>query len=114
MSIMLGKYYFQGPYSSLNQLQNKPGLYAVHCQEEEKKILDLGEAAQIKDRIKTHERMKCWLRCSDGQGISVSAYYTRHWNQMNRKKAILKLRKKFSPPCGKKSDGKLYFLRDND
>ncbi|MFW5984774.1 MAG: hypothetical protein ACOCQ1_00715 [Halanaerobiaceae bacterium] len=113
MSIMLGKYYFKGPYSSLNELENKPGLYAVHCQEEERKILDIGEAAMIRDRIKTHERMKCWLRWSEDQGIAVSAYYTKHWTQTNRMKAVNKLRDKYSPPCGKKIDGKLFLTRDD-
>lgn len=112
MSIKVGKYTFEGPYSSLNKLEDKPGLYAVHRQDNNREILDLGEAAMIKDRIKTHERMKCWLRCSHSRGIAISAYYTKHWTQSNRMKTIKNLRKKYSPPCGKKSDGRLFFSQN--
>ena len=112
MNITIGKYNFQGPYSSLNKLKNKPGLYAVHRLDDKQVILDLGEAAMIKDRIKTHERMKCWLRCSRTQGIAISAYYTRHWTQSSRMQTINNLRKQYSPPCGKKSDGKLFFSQE--
>ena len=108
MSIMLGKYYFKGPYSSLHKLDNSPGLYAIHCQENEQQILDVGEADQIKNKIKTHERMKCWLYHSQEKGIAVSAYYTDDWTTEERQNAALELRKRYSPPCGNNNDQKIY------
>ncbi len=111
MSILVGKYTFTGPFKSLNKLKNKPGLYAVHCPEKKGyKLIDLGEAAMIRDRIKSHERMKCWLLHSQNRGITLSVYYTKNWPQTNRMKVVKELREIYNPPCGKKTDGKLYFL----
>ncbi len=113
MGVQIDKYNFEGPYKSLNKLKNKPGIYAIHGKNNDHlKLIDIGEAAMIRDRIKTHERMKCWFKYNYGHTITVSVYYTKHWNQGSRMKVVRKLRHKLSPPCGKKTDGNLFFLQD--
>ncbi|MFW5992414.1 MAG: hypothetical protein ACOCQN_04405 [Halanaerobiaceae bacterium] len=110
MGIMIGKYKFEGPYLSMKKLKNRAGLYAIHTlTDTEYRLIDIGEAPMVKDRVFSHERMKCWLR-NCRENIYVSAYYTPHWSQMGRKKLVNKIRSQLNPPCGSKLDGKFNFL----
>lgn len=110
MGMKVDKYDFEGPYTSINKLKNRAGLYAIHTLKDNKYcLIDIGEAAMVKDRVHSHERMKCWLRhCKEK--IYVSVLYTPHWTQMGRKKLANKLRTQLDPPCGSKLDGKFNFL----
>ena len=110
MGILIGKYNFEGPYTSIKKLKNKSGIYAIHTLTDDGfELIDIGEAAMIKERVHSHERMKCWIRHCDDE-IYVSAFYTPHWNQMGRKKLSNQLRNMLNPPCGSKLDGKFDFL----
>ncbi len=52
MSISIGKYEFDGPYSSVAELEEKSGLYAVlHYEDEEYELIHVAEAHNIKERI---------------------------------------------------------------
>ncbi|MFP4661906.1 MAG: hypothetical protein ACLFPF_06945 [Halanaerobiales bacterium] len=111
MSIKIANYQFDGPYTSLKKLENRAGIYVVHCHKDNKYyIIDIGESAMVRNRVERHERMKCWLRHSDGGDIAVSVYYTNHWSQDGRSKFVKKLREEYNPPCGKsRLDSKLSF-----
>ncbi len=111
MSIFIGKYKFQGPYTSNSKLEDRPGIYAIHCYEDGKyMLLDIGESARVKSRVLSHDRINCWQHNCSGN-ITVSVYYTPHWTQEGRSKLQERLRKLYSPPCGKKSDGLINFLK---
>ncbi len=111
MSILIGNYRFEGPYTSTTKIEDKPGIYAIHCyHKNEYQLIDLGEAAQLRARIESHERMKCWQKNCPGY-FAVSVFYTPHWTQMGRMELQQKLRKIYNPPCGKKLDGMLNFLK---
>ncbi len=112
LTIKIGGYQFDGPYTSMKKLENKAGIYVVHTYINKKYyIIDIGESAMIRDRMKGHERMKCWLKYSGDGTIAIAVHYTTHWSQDGRSKLAKKLRNRFDPPCGKsKLDGKLDFL----
>jgi len=66
MSIKIGKYYFDGPYTSTDSLENRSGVYVVLCENNSNYgPVDCGESATVKSRIENHERKNCWNRnCS--------------------------------------------------
>ena len=48
MSLNIGNYTFNGPYSSANELENLSGVYAIICQKNDKDyIVDVGESATV-------------------------------------------------------------------
>ncbi len=57
MTIRLGRYAFDGPYISTDSLQDKSGVYAIHCKREGKYyLIDVGESASVKERVQTPDR----------------------------------------------------------
>ena len=49
MSISIGNYSFEGPYTNITNLQDSSGVYAIHCNHDGKYyILDVGESATVK------------------------------------------------------------------
>ena len=48
MSLNIGNYTFNRPYSSTNELENLSGVYAIICQKNDKDyIVDVGESATV-------------------------------------------------------------------
>jgi len=57
----IGRYIFEGPFSSINQIRETGGVYAVICSDEAKQfIVDIGSSGQLKSRLSNHERKNCW------------------------------------------------------
>src|SRR3989304_1438541 len=101
MTLTVAGYPFEGPFNETKFLENKPGLYAVHIQQDDDFILvDLGEAALVQDRVRTHERQDCWLRHSKGGLITFSVYYTPDQPAEVRVHLEALIREETRPPCG--------------
>jgi hypothetical protein len=101
MSITVGRYTFEGAYTSTDKLEDKSGVYAIHCYSEGKYYLvDVGESATVKSRVEKHDRVDCWNRnCKDT--LTYSVYYTPNLQQEGRKKIEQEIRDEYDPPCGK-------------
>ena len=100
MTITLGKYTFEGPFTSLDSLENRSGIYAIHCMIESKHALvDVGESATIHDRVAGHDRNKCWDRNCPGS-LAYSVFYTPYLDQSRRMQIEQEIRGKYNPPCG--------------
>ncbi len=53
MSITVGQYTFEGPYTDTGNLEDKSGIYAIHCYRDGKYSLnDVGESATVKNEIR--------------------------------------------------------------
>lgn len=50
MTITVGKYGFEGPFQSIDELENKSGVYAIHDSRDSKFFI--GESKEIRDRVK--------------------------------------------------------------
>ena len=101
MSINIGNYTFDGPYSSTNELENLSGVYAIICQKNDKDhIVDVGESATVKYRIENHDRKDCWNRNCRGK-LAVAVYYTPNLHQSGRVEIEQEIRNKYDIPCGK-------------
>ena len=63
MSVTIGKYTFDGPFRSTDELEDRPGIYAILCQGRGKSLLiDVGESAKVKMTVGNHGREDCWKK----------------------------------------------------
>lgn len=101
MSIEVGKYTFEGPYTTPEKLEDRAGVYAIHCYRDDKySLIDVGESATVKSRVETHDRKDCWKRECAGT-LMVSVYYTPNLQQAGRMQIEQEIRDQYNPPCGK-------------
>lgn len=96
-------YQFDGAYASPDSLEARPGVYVIWCEDESKwTVLDVGEAADVKERVKNHDRESCWERnCCSGT-IYYSATYTPNIQQDKRMEIEQEIRNKANPLCGRR------------
>ena len=100
MSISIGSYTFEGPDTSTSNLQDRSGIYAIHCYRDgQYYLIDVGESAQVKTRVENHDRADCWSRHCSGT-LTVSALYTPNLQQAGRREIEQVLRDQYNPPCG--------------
>ncbi|RKX99825.1 MAG: hypothetical protein DRP54_06545 [Spirochaetes bacterium] len=100
MGITVGRYAFEGPYTSTDNIQDKAGVYAIHCYRNGKYYLvDVGESGTVKSRIENHGRKSCWQRNCSGT-LTFSVYYTPNLHQQGRMKIEKEIRDQYNPPCG--------------
>ena len=99
MSINIGNYNFEGPYTSTTSLKNQSGVYVIlgrNSQNQNWNVLDVGESARVKDRVDNHDRSDCWKR----QGYSTLAAAAYYCNEQQRMRVEQELRNQFNLPCG--------------
>ncbi len=101
MSIQIGTYHFDGPFSSPGRIADRAGVYAVLDRHASGKsyVLDVGESATVRTRLETHDRADCWRRNAQGT-IQYAVLYTPGSNQSKRKRIEDELRQQYSPTCG--------------
>ena len=101
-AVKIGDYTFDGPYASMDRIEDRSGVYAVLCRKEDGYyLIDIGESAQVKTRLDTHDRKDCWKRNCQGT-LTYAVYYTPHLQQPGRMEIEQKLRAQYRPPCGEK------------
>jgi len=102
MSITVGDYSFEGPSTDTSNLQDRSGVYAIHCNRDQKYyLIDVGESAKVKERIDNHDRKDCWKRNCSGS-LMFSVLYTPNLQQPGRLAIEQAIRNQFNPPCGQR------------
>ncbi|MDD2300787.1 MAG: hypothetical protein PHU69_14270 [Fermentimonas sp.] len=102
MSITIGQYQFDGPYTHKSSLQDSSGIYAILCEVSGKyHVLDIGESATVKTRVETHDRADCWKRNCKGT-LYVAVLYTPNKQSTGRMLIEQELRDLYNPVCGKR------------
>jgi len=102
MSITVGNYTFEGPYTDTSRLQDRSGVYAIHCYRDNAYyLIDVGESTQVKSRVDDHDRKDCWQRNCSGT-LTVSVYYTPNLQSSGRIAVEQEIRRKYNPPCGER------------
>lgn len=98
MSIKIGNYNFDGPFSRHDALRNESGVYAILGSNGpgQHVVLDVGESATLRDRVARHDRQDQWRQCGF-RVLTVAAHYT---NAMSRTLMERELRTAFKPRCG--------------
>lgn len=100
MSIKIGSYNFEGPYTSVNDLLDSSGVYSIlgrSSDNERWSVVDIGETQRVRSRVSTHDRKRCW----EGRGhrqLAAAAHYT---GERDRLAIERELRLQYQPPCGK-------------
>lgn len=99
MTIRIGNYSFEVPFTDTTSLKSQSGVYAVLTrgnQADRWTVLDIGESEDVRGRVKNHDRKNCWQHDSKGT-LSVAAYYC---GAGVRERVEAELRKQYNPPCG--------------
>jgi hypothetical protein len=92
---------FEGAFSSSDNLKSVSGVYVIWCKEGDNwKVLDVGEADDVKGRVSNHDRADCWKRNCFGT-IYYSATYTPGLTEEQRRQIEQRIRSLTDPPCGK-------------
>ena len=100
MSIPIGRYIFEGPYTDTARLEDRSGVYAIlDHRNGTNHLVDVGESAQVKTRVDNHDRKPCWNGNKKGV-LTVSVLYTPNAQQAGRMAIEQEIRKQFNPPCG--------------
>jgi len=102
MAITIGRFIFEGPFWSTDQLESRSGVYAVLSQPSNGyTVVDVGESAQVRERVRSHERERCW-RANAAGGLTFAAHYTPGMQQPGRMEIEQELRRQYRPPCGER------------
>jgi hypothetical protein len=100
VSITVGSYTFDGPYTSTDSLADAAGVYAIHCyRDQQYYLVDVGETATVRARVKEHDRKDCWRRNCHGV-LTMSVLYTPSLSEMKRREIEGAIREQFAPCCG--------------
>ncbi|WP_321515422.1 hypothetical protein [Marinifilum fragile] len=85
MTIQIGRFSFRGPFSNLDEIKNRPGLYILHRNETDIVPVIIGQTAllnaNIADEIKEHE-------LNLGKDCYVSVYNTFCALELDREEMI--------------------------
>lgn len=101
MSITIGRYTFDGPYTSTDSLDDRSGIYAINCYRDGKYFLiDVGESATVSTRVINHDRKDCWQSNCEGT-ITYAVRYTPGMEEAGRMAIEQEIRTEYDPPCGK-------------
>ena len=93
-------YHFDGSYQISSLLDAKAGVYVVWCKKENGwKILDVGESADVRERIENHDRKECWKQNCGGT-IYYSATYISDEKERKKLEAIIRVAEKVI--CGER------------
>ncbi len=100
MSLRVGEYTFEGPYTSTESLRDSSGVYLVLCNSGEKyHPIDVGESERVRSRVENHDRKPCWSRnCSST--LVVAVLYTPDKDEAGRRRIEQEIRGMYNFPCG--------------
>ncbi|GAA5335981.1 hypothetical protein YIM730264_20040 [Thermus hydrothermalis] len=104
MSITIVRWTFEGPYplGETWRLQDRSGVYVIlDLHPDGYYCLDVGESAQVKTRVETHDRTDCWRRHRGG-ALYVAVLYTPNLQQPGRSAIEQEIRRQYNPPCGER------------
>ncbi len=102
MSIDIGCYTFDGPYTDTDRLLDRAGLYAIlDARPDNTYVVDIGESAEVKTRVASHDRKDCWKRNHVGT-LQVAVLYTPSTQQSGRMVIEQELRDQFKPSYGQR------------
>ena len=84
--INIGNYSFEGPYSNTDLLQDCSGIYAIldRGTDGQYTVIDIGESAEVKTRVETHDRKLCWTHNANGV-LNVAVMYTPTLSEQGRR-----------------------------
>ncbi len=102
MSFKRWGYEFDGSYTSPYDLQASSGVYVIWCKSKKNwNVLDVEEAADVKERVSNHDRADCWSQNCLGK-IYYFVTYTPYLKQICRMLIEQKIQHLTNSPCGER------------
>ncbi len=102
MSFQRWGYTVEGCWTDPNNIEARSGVYIIWCGDDSpSKVIDVGEAHDVSNRVLDHDRSDCWKRYCQNK-IWYSAIYTPNQQQAGRKIIEQKIRQQENPPCGER------------
>ncbi len=100
MLMPVADYTFEGPYRTVEKIEDSPGVFLVMCESAGKYyLLDVDHSDEVKKAIKNHERRSCWEKHRRGP-IRYSVHYTGYMSSGEREKIEKKIRREYrKTPC---------------
>lgn len=99
--IDLAGIWFEGPFSSTDQIRNQSGVYVVASAPHGLGLrtwLDVGESGELRDRLDNHDRRGCWFNNSPQGWV----YFIHYCNEAERMRVEQELRRRLNPTCGER------------
>jgi hypothetical protein len=101
MALNVGRYQFEGPYSSAAQLRDHSGIYIIVTSlNGQYQPVDCGESATLKTRIENHDRALCWG--TQPGTLMAAVLYTPGLQSAGRCAIEQEIRSQYSFPCGQR------------
>ncbi len=92
-----GIYSFDGPHTNTGSLKQESGVYVISTKNgDNHRVIDAGEAGDIKARLSNHDRKESWQN-HIVDTLYASAYYCDEASRMALEKLV---RDYHNPPCG--------------
>jgi len=99
MIIPIADYMFNGPYESLEDLEDEPGVFSIVCVDRGNwYLLDVDHADDVRTAIEDHTREELWMKYKRGE-IRYAVLYTD--DSMEKRQMITRtIREEYSNiPC---------------
>ena len=96
----IADYAFEGPYRSVEKIEDSPGVFLVMCESAGKYyLLDVDHSDEMRKAIQNHERRSCWEKHRRGP-IKYAVHYTGDMSPEEREKIEKKIRREYKTiPC---------------
>jgi hypothetical protein len=92
----LGLYTFEGPFSSINELEDREGIFAVICIIDDtiSHLVHVEEANHIRSNIKNNVKTTEWVKSCKGR-VAFGADYTPNLQKPCREMIVREILKKY-------------------
>lgn len=99
MTLKISGYTFVGPFASTedDQLKSAEGVYVILTDATDGwKLLDTGDADDLKSTLQNHKRRACWKK----HAVGKVAFAVKYCEIQGRNMITREIRKEHSVPCG--------------
>lgn len=98
MTIKIGNYNFEGPYANASDVRSASGVYVILGRSgvEPYRVLDVGESANMQDRLRNHDRQNQWAKCGYAH-VHAAVLYVNGYTRMDIERTLRSL---YNPTCG--------------
>ena len=91
--VFLGKHAFEGPFASRDDVEARPGLFAIVAENGGKlRLIDLDEAGEVHAAIANHPRQVCWRKQAGTLAVKFAVLYSGNLPVVRRRDVVAALR----------------------
>jgi hypothetical protein len=96
MTVLIGSWEFEGPFTQPKEFLHQPGIYAIlSCSEEEYELLEIDETESVRATLERHERFPIGQPAS-ASNVAAAVYYCADLTSSLREGLIEEVLKEFN------------------